>query len=47
MNFHNKVQNGILKLANKKTKSYQIVNSNLDIKMNEKLILKKIDKLIF
>ena len=47
MNFYNKVQNGFLKLANKKTKSYQIVNSNLDIKMNEKLILKKIDKLIF
>ena len=47
MRFYNKVQNGFLKLANKKTKSYQIVNSNLDIKMNEKLILKKIDKLIF
>ena len=47
MNFYNKVQNGFLKLANKKTKSYQIVNSNLDIKMNEKLILKKIDRLIF
>ena len=45
--FYNKVQNGFLKLANKKTKSYQIVNSNLDIKMNEKLILKKINKLIF
>ena len=47
MNFYNKVQNGFLKLANKKTKSYQLINSNLDIKMNEKLILKKIDKLIF
>jgi len=46
-NFYNKVQNGFLKLANKKIRSYQIINSNLDIKMNEKLILKKIDKLIF
>ena len=47
MNFYNKVQNGFLKLANQKPKSYQIINSNLDIKMNEKLILKKIDRLIF
>jgi len=46
MNFYNKVQNGFLKLANQKIKSYQIVNSNLDIKLNEKLILKKIDELI-
>ena len=47
MNFYNKVQNGFLKLANQKKKSYHLVNSNLDIKLNEKLILKKIDKLIF
>ena len=47
MNFYNKVQNGFLKLANQKKKSYKIINSNLDIKINEKLILKKIDKLIF
>jgi len=47
MNFYNKVQNGFLKLANQKPKSYQIINSNLDIKINEKLILKKINKLIF
>jgi dTMP kinase len=46
-NFYNKVQNGFLKLANKKIKSYQIINSNLDIKLNEKLILKKIEELIF
>jgi dTMP kinase len=46
MNFYNKVQNGFLKLANLKKKSYHLVNSNLDIKLNEKLILKKIDKLI-
>ena len=47
MNFYNKVQNGFLKLANKKKKSYQLINSNLEIRLNEKLILKKIDKLIF
>jgi dTMP kinase len=46
MNFYNKVQNGFLKLANFKKKSYHLVNSNLDIKLNEKLILKKIDELI-
>jgi dTMP kinase len=47
INFYNKVQNGFLKLANQKIRSYQIINSNLDIKFNEKLILKKIDELIF
>jgi dTMP kinase len=46
MNFYNKVQNGFLILANNKKKSYEIVDSNLDIKTNEKLILNKIDKLI-
>ena len=47
VNFYNKVQNGFLKLANLKKKSYHLINSNLDIKLNEKLILKKIDELIF
>ncbi len=47
MNFYNKVQNGFLKLSNLKKKSYHLINSNLDIKLNEKLILKKIDELIF
>tara|TARA_B110000003_G_scaffold272491_1_gene308483 strand:+ start:623 stop:1237 length:615 start_codon:yes stop_codon:yes gene_type:complete len=46
MNFYNKVQNGFLKLANKRKKFYQIINSNLNIKSNEKFILGKIDKLI-
>jgi len=46
MSFYNKVQNGFLKLTNTKKKSYHIVNSNIDIKINEKLILNKIDKLI-
>ena len=46
MNFYNKVQNGFLKLASNKNKTYKIINSNLDIKDNEKLILNKIDILI-
>ena len=46
MNFYNKVQNGFLKLANMKKESYQIIDSNLDIKVNEKLILEKITNLI-
>ena len=46
-NFYNKVQNGFLKLANLKKKSYHLIDSNLDINLNEKLILKRIDELIF
>ena len=47
MSFYNKVQKGFLKLANEKKRSYQLINSNLDIKLNEKLILNKVDELIF
>ena len=43
---YNKVQKGFIKLSNKNKKKYQIINSNLDIKLNEKLVLKKIEKLI-
>ena len=46
MNFYNKVQKGFIKLSQNNVKKYQIVNSNLDIKKNEKLIIKKIEKLI-
>ena len=46
MSFYNKVQDGFLKLLKKKKNKYQLVNSNLDIKKNEKLILNKIDRLI-
>ena len=35
-----------IKLSNKNKKKYQIIDSNLDIKMNEKYVLKKIEKLI-
>tara|TARA_B100001093_G_C26520831_1_gene881702 strand:+ start:107 stop:718 length:612 start_codon:yes stop_codon:yes gene_type:complete len=45
-NFYQRVQKGFLKLANKNKKRYMIVNSNLDIKFNEQLIIQSIKKLI-
>ena len=45
-NFYNKVQNGFIKLSKKNTTKYQIIDSNLDIKVNENLIINKIMKLI-
>ncbi len=45
-NFYQKVQNGFLTLYKKNKKNYQIIDSNLDKKENEFLIIKKIDKLI-
>ena len=44
--FYEKVQNGFLKLANKNSKRYQIINSNLEIKYNEDQIIQSINKLI-
>jgi len=44
--FYNKVQKGFIKLANSKKKSYMIINSNLEIEKNKRLILDKINKLI-
>ena len=44
--FYNKVQNGFIKLANSKKNSYMIINSNLEIEKNKKLILDKIKNLI-
>ena len=46
MNFYNKVQKGFLKLAKSNKKSYKIIDSNLDIKINEDLIINQIKKLI-
>jgi len=46
MSFYNKVQNGFLKLLKKNKNKYQLINSNLDIDKNEKLILNKIDRLL-
>ena len=46
MTFYNKVQNGFIKLSKLKKNKYKLINSNLEIKNNEKLILNIIDKLI-
>ena len=46
MNFYNKVQKGFLKLSKSNKKSYKIIDSNLDIKKNEDLIINQIKKLI-
>ena len=46
MSFYNKVQRGFLKLSNLNKNEYQLVNSNLDIKKNEQLVLSIIDQLI-
>ena len=46
MNFYNKVQKGFLKLAKSNKKTYKIIDSNLDIKINEDLIINQIKKLI-
>ena len=46
INFYNKVQKGFLNLLKLNKKSYQIINSNLDMKKNEKLILDQLKKLI-
>ena len=46
LNFYNKVQKGFLKLAKSNKKSYKIIDSNLDIKINEDLIINQIKKLI-
>ena len=45
-NFYKKVQNGFLKIAKGKKSTYQIINSNLSIKLNKEIIINKIDKLI-
>ena len=46
INFYNKVQKGFLKLAKSNKKSYKIIDSNLEIKKNEDLILNQLKKLI-
>ena len=46
INFYNKVQKGFLKLAKSNKKLYKIIDSNLDIKKNEDLIINQIKKLI-
>ena len=46
INFYNKVQKGFLKLAKSNKKSYKIIDSNLNIKKNEDLILNQLKELI-
>ena len=46
INFYNKVQKGFLKLAKSNKKSYKIIDSNLDIKKNEDLVIHQLKKLI-
>ena len=45
-NFYNKVQNGFLKLDKKNKRKYQIIDSNLNIKENESLIIDRIKTII-
>ena len=44
--FYNKVQRGYLKLAKLNKKFYKIIDSNIDIKINEDLIINQLKKLI-
>ena len=44
--FYDKVQKGFLKLARKKKNKYKIINSNLDISYNQKLIIEYLNKII-
>ena len=46
IHFYNKVQRGFIKIANKDKKKYLKINSNLDISINNKIIINKINKLI-
>ena len=46
MNFYNKVQKGFLKLAKSNKRFYKIIDSNIDIKINEDLIINQLKKLI-
>ena len=46
MSFYNKVQRGFIRLAKTNKKFYKIIDSNLDIKKNEDLIINQLNKLI-
>ena len=46
MSFYNRVQRGFLKLAKFNKKSYKIIDSNLDIKKNEDLVVNQLKILI-
>ena len=44
--FYKKVQAGFIKISNKNKKKYLKINSNLNISINKKIVIKKINKLI-
>ena len=46
INFYNKVQKGFLNLVKSKKKLSKIINSNLDIRKNEEIIINQLKKLI-
>ena len=46
INFYSKVQKGFLKLANKNKNKYKIIDSNLDINLNTKIIINTIRNLV-
>ena len=46
MLFYKKVQSGFILIANKNKNKYLKINSNLDISINKKIVIKKINKLI-
>ena len=46
INFYNKVQKGFIKLSKLNKKSYKIIDSNLDIKKNEDLVINQLQKII-
>ena len=45
-NFYKKVQNGFLKLSKLNKTKYKVIDSNLNIKFNENLIIDKVKKII-
>ena len=45
-NFYKRVQNGFISIAEKNPKKYMKIDSNLNINLNKKIILSKINKLI-
>jgi dTMP kinase len=46
MLFYKKAQLGFIKISNKNSKKYLKINSNMNISINKKIIIKKINKLI-
>ena len=45
-NFYDNVQKGFIKILKNKPKKYMKIDSNLDIKHNEKIVINKIKDLI-